>query len=192
MIAKRFSTGLAMIVAAAFAVGAAAAQENGAARAAPALQLAQSTFKETPLDDRPAVDREHGQPPARTSGPPRPPAVPPAPPLTRRAPPPDDAAPPARDVPPATRRSARTSEPPARDYERPRADDPPPRRAEPARPARRAPSERSAFYANCTQQCHLSCEAAFEACNGDASPANPACVRKLETCRVERCACRIR
>ncbi|MCW5773311.1 MAG: hypothetical protein KIT16_16845, partial [Rhodospirillaceae bacterium] len=58
----------------------------------------------------------------------------------------------------------------------------------PPSPPRRPPA-RSAFYSNCTQQCHLSCEASFEACNGDASPAKAACVRKLESCRTERCAC---
>jgi len=65
-------------------------------------------------------------------------------------------------------------------------DDPPPRRVE----VPRRPQPRSNFATNCTAQCHLSCEASFEACNGDSSPAKPACVKKLETCRVERCSCR--
>jgi hypothetical protein len=73
----------------------------------------------------------------------------------------------------------------------PAYDDPPPTRADtPRRAPPTRPQQRSAFYANCTQQCHLSCEASFESCNGDSSPAKPACVKKLESCRVERCACR--
>jgi hypothetical protein len=73
----------------------------------------------------------------------------------------------------------------------PRQADPAPRRTPPqARVPHRAPPERSTFYARCTEQCHLSCEASFEACNRDASPAKPECVRKLEACRVEQCSCR--
>ena len=202
MFAKRFSAGLCLSAALALAPAAAETPplvgDEGAR-----IEFAQG-FKETPLEDLPAVDKDRGQPPARTTGLPKPPPVPPTPRVTTRTPPPadDESGPPAREVPPPPRalppaRSA-TAPPP------PRMDDPPLRRAEPPPraeepPARRAdttrrpparPVERSSFYANCTQQCHLSCEASFEACNGDSSPAKPACVKKLESCRIERCSCR--
>jgi hypothetical protein len=148
------------------------------------------------------------------------PPVPPAPrTTTRMAPPPaaeDESRPPAREVPPPPSSTTRvTPPPPARTQEptpihrpAPRVDEPPvtatPSRRAPGYddppPARRAdaprrapptrPQQRSAFETNCTQQCHLSCEASFESCNGDSSPAKPACVKKLESCRVERCSCR--
>lgn len=200
MLAKRFSAGLCL--AAALGLAPAAAEtpplmgDEGAR-----IELAQG-FKETPLEDLPAVDKDRVQPPARTTDRPKPPPVPPAPRVTTRTPPPadDESGPPARETPPPRTLppTRSTTAPP------PRMDDPPPRRAEPPPrveepPARRAdtprqpparPVERSSFYAKCTEQCHLSCEASFESCNGDSSPAKPACVKRLEACRVERCACR--
>jgi len=146
-----------------------------------AVGAAAQTVREKPLDDLPAIDRGQG-PPARATTPPPPPPVPKAPRVTNRTAPPsgdDEAGPPARDTPPAgLRNPARTVDPP-----------PPARRTERAPPAQ--PPSRSAFDANCTQQCHLACEASFEACNGDDSPAKPECVRKLESCRIQRCSCRI-
>lgn len=177
------------------------------------IVLAQS-IKERQLDEMPPVDAGRAPPAART-------APPPAPPLratTRTAPPPadDELGPPAREVPPPPTSTSRTTpqpRAPTRLHEpgparraAPPSDEQPPALAAPARrpapPAyddpprradapRRAPSTRSAFYSNCTQQCHLSCEASFETCNGDSSPAKPACVKKLESCRIERCSCRI-
>ncbi len=194
---KRFSIVL--------AVAAMAAAESNAAppRAAqiPAgadvhIVLAQSV-KERDLESVPPVDAGRtAPPPAHRAGPPAPPPVPPAPRLTTRAAPPpaaDDDAPPAREMPPPPTSTSRYTPPPPVP---PRAQEPAyrpaPRTDEPAAAApRRPPPTRSAFYSNCTQQCHLSCEASFEACNGDLSPAKPACVKKLETCRVERCACRL-
>ena len=168
-------------------------------RAAPPIVFVQSV-KERDLQAVPPVDAGRDPaPPART-GPPPPPPVPPAPRLSNRKPPPatDDSAPPAREVPPPPTSTSRYTPPPPPPQEpapryqpAPRVDAPP---APPARRAdtpRRAPPQRSTFYANCTQQCHLSCEASFEVCNGDSSPAKPACVQKLEACRVERCACRL-
>jgi hypothetical protein len=136
----------------------------------------------TPADDesRPPA-REVPPPPTSTSR-----VTPPPPPARYQEPTPiHRAAPRGDDAPPATAAPSRRAAPPA--YEEP----PPPRRADTTRrtPSTR-PQERSAFYSNCTQQCHLSCEASFEACNGDSSPAKPACVKKLESCRIERCACR--
>ena len=121
--------------------------------------------------------------------------VPPPPTSTTRVAPPP--APRVQEPAPVHRAAPRIDEPPpvtaTRRVPPPAYDDPPPARR--ADTPRRAPptrsQERSAFYANCTQQCHLSCEASFEVCNGDSSPAQPACVKKLESCRVERCACRI-
>jgi hypothetical protein len=179
------------------------------------VQLAQMV-RETPLDELDAVDRGRiGA--TRRSEPPPPPPVPPVPqadsrsapgssiergPTVGTVPPPGaryDSSASARTppehlhprvaVPPP--RQARLAPPPPRYSEPPpqRYSEPPPRRySEP--PPRRAPVQ-SSFYSRCTQQCHLSCDAAFEACNGDASPANPACVRKLESCRLDRCDCRM-
>jgi hypothetical protein len=165
--------------------------------AAPAdIVLAQSV-RERDLQAVPPVDAGRSPPSIERTGPPAPPPVPTAPRLsTRTPPPPDDAGPPSREVPPppsSTSRYSATPPPaPPRAQEpayraAPRINEPPPvRRAD----TPRRPPTRSAFYANCTAQCHLSCEASFEACNGDSSPASPACVKKLEACRVERCACR--
>jgi hypothetical protein len=175
-----------------------------------ALGAAPATFaqsvKENSLDDMPAVDKNRAPPTYRTTRPPPPPPVPPAPRVTTRTPPPGDeeARPPAREVPPPPGTTTRRAPPPrlnetpdTRRADTTRRAEPPPRLEErPARraePPRRPPSktaDRSAFYAKCTEQCHLSCEAAFEACNGDSSPAQPACVKKLESCRIERCSCR--
>jgi protein TonB len=150
------------------------------------------SVKERDLEHVPPVDRGRAPPPAERAGPPAPP-----PRLSTRTPPPaadDDGGPPSREVPPpptSTSRYSATPPPPQVPAHRadPRSEEAPPARR--ADTPRRAPTARSAFYANCTQQCHLSCEASFEACNGDSSPASPACVKKLESCRVERCACRI-
>lgn len=190
-----------IIVAFAAATGAAAAAPPRAldglsGAAAGGIVLAQSV-KERPLDAVPPVDTGRAPPSTDRTGPPPPPAVPPAPrSSTRAAPPPAaDDDPPAREMPPPPTSTSRYAPPPpARAQEpatrpAPRVDEPPPARR--ADTPRRPPAARSAFAANCTQQCHLSCEASFEACNGDSSPAKPACVKKLESCRVERCACRL-
>ncbi len=168
-----------------------------------AIVLVQSV-KERDLEAVPPIDSGREQPlaprtsPPAYSAPPPPPPVPPAPRYsTRTAPPPaddDTSAPPAREVPPPPLSTTRVSPPspprltePAPVYRAAPRDEGPSRRAD---APRRIPSPRSAFDTNCTAQCHLSCEASFEVCNGDASPAKPACVKKLEACRVERCACR--
>ncbi len=162
------------------------------------IVLVQSV-RERDLHAVPPVDTGRSPPSVERTGPPAAPPVPTAPRHSTRTPPAadDDAGPPSREVPPPPTSTSRYSAPPPPAPPRaqepayraaPRVYEPPPvRRAD---SPRRAPSTRSAFYANCTAQCHLSCEASFEACNGDASPANPACVKKLEACRVERCACR--
>lgn len=207
MFAKRFSAGLCLSVA--FGIGPAEAEPPAAADRV-VLELAQARVKESSLDDLPAVDKDRGPGPSRATRPPPVPPVPPAPRVTTRTPPDDEeTSPPPREVPPPGATSRRNLPPPPRLNETPdtrradttrrvepppRLEEPPPRRAgPPPREARRPPSgaaDRSGFYAKCTEQCHLSCEAAFEACNGDSSPAKPACVKKLEACRVERCSCR--
>ncbi len=206
-----------IIVAFAAATGATAAAPPRALDGLPGapageIVLAQSV-KERPLDAVPPVDTGRAPPSTDRTGPPPPPAVPPAPrSSTRAAPPPAaDDDPPSREMPPPPTSTSRYAPPPpARAQEpaprpAPRIDEPPPAASAPRRPPsyeeptparradtpRRPPATRSAFAANCTQQCHLSCEASFEACNGDSSPAKPACVKKLESCRVERCACRL-
>jgi hypothetical protein len=146
--------------------------------------------REKPLDDLPALDRGAG--PARTAtNPPPPPPIPKAPRVTTRT-----APPPAYDTDRGANRDIdRDDDPPARETAPPaRTYNPPARTYEPPRRVERAPVQppaRSAFASNCTQQCHLACEAAFEGCNGDDSPAKPECVRKLESCRVQRCSCRM-
>ena len=192
---KRFSIVLAVAATAGTAALAAPPRAiEDPAGAAAGIVLVQSV-KERPLDAVPPVDTGSAPPPAARTGPPPPPPVPPAPRLsTRTAPADDDAGPPARETPPPPTSTSRYAPPapPAPPRTREPAYKAAPRYEEPpaASAPRRPPPARSTFAANCTQQCHLSCEASFEACNGDSSPAQPACVKKLEACRVERCACR--
>lgn len=197
MLATRFSLAIGL----ALVLGGAAGAELP--KPAPSgLQLAQ-IVRETPLDDMPAVDRDRAfgrerEAPAARTGPPPPPPVPPAPKVTTRAaPPPDDTerGPPVRSVPPPPGGDPAARAAPPQPQHRVTAPPPQYRVVAPPPPPDRPPPRRSergsSFAANCTQQCHLTCEASFEACNGDSSPATPACVRKLEACRTERCACRL-
>ncbi len=53
------------------------------------------------------------------------------------------------------------------------------------------PPSRSTAFAGCTNRCLANCEMEFEQCNGGASPARSSCVRQLESCRPERCGCKM-
>lgn len=214
---RRFSIAFGLIAAASAALAAPA--PFGSAPTSPAadgIVLVQSV-KERDLEAVPPVDAGRAPPPAARTSPPSTYSPPPAPRTTMRSAPAteDESRPPAREVPPPPTSTTRVTPPTGAQQPTPlhraapRVDEPPPPPPVTAMPSRRAPAydepppprradtprrgpqPRSAFYANCTQQCHLSCEAAFEACNGDSSPAQPACVKKLEACRVERCSCRI-
>lgn len=56
---------------------------------------------------------------------------------------------------------------------------------------RATPPPRSTAFAACTNRCIANCEMEFEQCNGRASPAKSSCVRQLESCRPERCGCKM-
>ncbi len=178
------------------------------------------TYRNQPPEP-PAADEDYTPPPARsvvTAPPPSrrgdylppvptresAPAV--APPYEIETPRRTDVTAPIREpsvAPPPTRRveERRAAPLPPYEIETPRRTDlaaptrepeiapPPTRRAEERR--RVAPPPRSTAFAACTNRCIANCEMEFEQCNGGASPAKSSCVRQLESCRPERCGCRM-